>query len=124
MANCCLLIETLVSFQEGLATTNSGSKQAFDIFFKQNKDFEVKPTDNFYKNIRCGILHQGETCKGWLVVRTGEYKVSKKINADKFLKKLETSLISYREKLEIEDWDSEIWGNCRVKMCSIIKNCN
>jgi len=124
MANCCLLIETLISFQNGWPTTENKSAEAFKLFFTQNENFKIKESDNFYKNIRCGILHQGETYGGWMVVREGKYKEGKKINANEFLKKVDKSLMSHKEKLVKSDWDSEIWNNCRVKMRSIIKNCS
>lgn len=61
MANACLLIETSQSFKEGIGDSNGQSGKLFTNFFNENNNFEVFRDTNFYKGVRCGILHQGET---------------------------------------------------------------
>ncbi|CDN42956.1 hypothetical protein [Paenibacillus sp. P22] len=71
IALCCLLIETLFQFYKGLNETRRGygwqgmNKDAFKHFFRESEYFSPYISDNdadiFYKDIRCGILHQAQT---------------------------------------------------------------
>ena len=65
MAISCLMIEALESFHQGWKDTSEPGKgkSAFCFFFDTNdrfKDFRGF-SQQFYKNVRCGILHQAET---------------------------------------------------------------
>lgn len=124
MANACLLIETLQSFREGLGDSNGKSGSLFKNFFEANNNFEIFRSNNFYKDVRCGILHQGETTGGWKINRKKKTPLldDTNINANKFIKELEKSLRTYRVCLKKEAWDSETWDNLRTKMRTIIKN--
>lgn len=126
MANCCLCIETIQSFKNGWETTKEKGGDVFENFFKESLGLRLFVGKNFYKNIRCGVLHQGETTGGWRIRRSGDLLNlgNNTINSVMFLEEVEKVLKSYVEKLESAEWDSEIWDNCRVKMRSIIKNCN
>lgn len=128
MANCCLLIETLESFYRGWA--RSRNELNFLKFFTRENEFKEFATDDiptqFYKHIRCGILHQGETTGGWTINRTSTSlldKPNRSINAFSFASKLKKSLEAYRSELRANDWNSQLWKNLREKMKSIIKNC-
>ena len=46
---------------------------------------------DFYKNVRCGILHNGETKNNWKIIRSGKLfnEENKSINATEFLKYLD-----------------------------------
>ena len=60
-----LLMETLQAFKEGLETTERRSKQTFTNFLKDSPHFSKyfytdKLREKFYKEFRCGILHQAE----------------------------------------------------------------
>ena len=126
MASGCLLIETFESFYEGLGDTERGSKEMFKKFFEREKSLLGNfNSDKFYKNVRCGILHQAETTEGYKISRKGTLfnEKTKTINATKFLKQLEKCLEEYKKTLEEKEWDSEVWSNCRQKMECIIKNC-
>ncbi len=128
MANCCLLIETLESFKKGWGDSNRKSEQAFIDFLTTDKHFsELKSrAKDFYRHIRCGILHQGETTGGWTITRKGGNlfdRAQLKIDAFKFSERLKESLTDYATSLKNEQWDSELWDNCRVKMRKIINNC-
>ena len=128
MACCCLLIETLESFYRGLA--QSRNELNFLKFFTRDEEFKEFAIDDipsqFYKHIRCGILHQGETTGGWTINRKSAKlldKSNRKINASLFLKKLKQSLENYRETLKNSDWNSPVWENLRDKLKSVLKNC-
>lgn len=73
MAVSCLLIEALESFRQGWPDSNGKSQLAFCNFFDRNKNFHFIRgySQSFYRNVRCGILHQGETTGGWDIKRTG-----------------------------------------------------
>lgn len=128
MANCCLLIETLESFKNGWEDSNRKSESAFKKFFTSEQNFKVfeKINKEFYANVRCGILHQGETTAGYRINRseTDLYNPeTKTINAVLFAKQMKQSLQNYKKVLIEKEWDSEEWDNFRVKMRKIIENC-
>lgn len=128
MANCCLLIETLQSFKNGWGDSNRRSGQAFKQFFTTERNFSIFKSreQEFYVNIRCGILHQGETKGGWTVNRNGTNIFDDKtlvVDSVAFAKELETSLKNYSYNLKSAKWDSELWNNFRKKMRKIISNC-
>ena len=147
MANCCLLIETFISFQKlELVDTKYKSRECFGIFFTEYNSFsefaqdafnekgKLKTRDegggpnDFYDNVRCGILHLGETRNGWKITRKISSplfdETTKTINATKFSNRLKQVIKDYAEELENADWDSDIWKCFRVKMKAIIDNCS
>ena len=102
MALCCLMIETIESYRQGLPSTSKDDMEAleklpangtageyslqppfkncngkvFEEFFKcdsHKKFFPDVPGKSFYLNIRCGLLHQAQTKGGWLIGRKGKY---------------------------------------------------
>jgi hypothetical protein len=128
MANCCLLVETLQSFKNGWGDSDRKSGQAFKQFFTSEANFAAfkSKEQEFYVNIRCGILHQGETTGGWTVNRSGTNLFDDKnlvVDSVTFAKELETSLKNYSDNLKAAKWDSELWDNFRTKMRKIISNC-
>lgn len=127
MAVSCLMIEALESFYKGWPNSKNKSNLAFCNFFDRNDNFLFMRgySEDFYKNVRCGILHQGETTNGWHVRRDGQIldKSTKTINAKLFHDEVEQALFRYCEKLNTTDWDSEIWLNYRKKTKAICENC-
>ncbi len=127
MANCCLLIETFEAFYRGWKTTKHKSKDAFLKFFNRDSNFTEFSTgtlpQDFYYDIRCGILHQGETRNGWTITRKDPTSIAdKRINATIFLENLHQSLKDYKEELNIADWESERWTKAKKKIRSVIDN--
>lgn len=127
MAVCCLMIEALESFWRGWPNSNGKSELAFCSFFSRSdelKEFRAH-SQEFYKHIRCGILHQAETTGGWHILRKGVLFDSgtKTINATRFHSRLEKSLKAYCDALDKAAWDDDIWKNLRRKMDAICKNC-
>jgi hypothetical protein len=129
MAVSCLMIESLESFWQGWPNTKGKGKSehAFCSFFDRNANFAPfrGHAADFYKNVRCGILHQAETCRGWRIHRRGPLfdAVTKTINATAFHRQLRVSLASYRQALESSPWDSDIWVNFQKKMKAVCDNC-
>lgn len=130
IANCCLLIETYQCFRQGLNdTVRSGEgKRVFGEFFDTEPHFvALKGLGHaFYREVRCGILHQGETKKGWSISRKSSTlynPAQKEINANIFLKRMHETLSDYRSELKREAWNGVLWTNCRNKINFIIANC-
>ncbi|HPG47238.1 MAG TPA: hypothetical protein PKW76_16295 [bacterium] len=129
MASSCLLIETLSAFLEGDDQTPRGQgRHSFESFFHKANEYKNElhtfNNSNFYSNIRCGILHQGETYNGFKIRRTGDLhsQTDNAINATKFVELLDLFLQSYVDELKTSRWDSSIWDNCRIKLRHIIQN--
>lgn len=131
MALSCLMIEALESFRNGKESTKGESDATFTSFFKYAYDNNLKLgifhgiADDFYKGVRCGLLHQAETTDGWRIMRKGVLfdESSKIINANKFIEGIEEYLNFYCQELKKSDWNDKIWENLRNKMKAIIKNC-
>lgn len=130
MAVSCFVIETLQSFREGEANTERIGKKMFKNFFKDNQDYFPdfhKISKEFYKDIRCGILHQSETTNAWRILTGDKNKLldikGYSINAKLFLKSLDLSVKKYLDELKGSDFDSDIWKKAFVKLEDICKNC-
>jgi hypothetical protein len=146
MANCCLLIETYVSFIEvKYRKTENKSREVFGHFFTSEKRFgefsvgginakgliagakEGGIPNDFYFNVRCGILHNGETRNGWTITRKPTKPLfnaqNKEVNATKFANTLKLVLRDYVHKLNNENFEnSDIWGNFQNRLNDLIKN--
>ncbi len=128
MTNCCLLIEVIATYFEGAnETTKSGSETFKAVFKKANEysnELKIFENEHFYRNIRCGLLHQGETYGKFKIRRSGALlnKEHLTINAKLFCDKLKDFLNSYRQELMTAKWDSDIWDKCRIKLMHIINN--
>ena len=133
LASGCLMIETLQAFYEGKKQTPRGEGlECFKNFFQRQEKFFpgfveefVDPKDNFYTNIRCGILHQAETKRGYRILRNGPLldRRARTINATEFLKSLELCLDHYVTELRMAKSDSELWKCAIQKLNFIIDNC-
>ncbi len=127
MAICCLMIEALESFHQGWTSTNDKPKEAFEEFFKREPAFmELRGFERyFYKNVRCGILHQGETYNGWKIIRKGPLfnQSTRTLNAVKFLSAMKKILDDFCDELEKAEWGSTEWRNVIKKMEALCRNC-
>jgi len=107
----CLLIDTIQSFREGRIKGSEGSTaQAFLKFFRQSPALSVefssrRVIDDFFDAIRCGLMHDGETRKGWRVRRRHQTKVIETVPGgfvlyrDNFHKAVEAEFQTYLENL-------------------------
>ena len=129
MAICCLMIEALESFWQGLPNTRpkGASSGAFVSFFSRSNNLKQfgALAGEFYTHVRCGILHQAETTGGWKIRRKGILFDSNTltINASKFHEELGRCLDAYCYALEHEPLDSQLWIAFRRKMEAICANC-
>ncbi|MEX2498949.1 MAG: hypothetical protein WD397_08760 [Wenzhouxiangellaceae bacterium] len=72
-----LLMETIQAFKDGLETTDGKSKSVFIRFLEDSSHFSKYFTnkeqrEKFYKEFRCGILHQAEVQSSALVWSIGD----------------------------------------------------
>jgi hypothetical protein len=127
MAVACLMIEALESFRQGWPDTRNRSKEAFCLFFDAHDQFSPFRchSERFYYDVRCGILHQAETRGRWKIRRNGPLfdEADRAVNATSFMRDLGRVLKAYCRNLAQEDWDSDLWKNCRKKMDAICKAC-
>lgn len=128
MAVSCLLIETYETFRQGWSSSEKQSKAAFCYFFDREDLFAAfrGHAQDFYKNVRCGILHQGETGGGWRITRKSELPLfdgARTVNATKFHSQLQQVISNYRDALKVEPVTAGVWKNFREKMKATIKNC-
>jgi hypothetical protein len=129
----CLLLAALESFYQGWESTEKTktrpgrSKDAFRLFFSHQWRFKTFQghAEQFYKNVRCGILHQAETTGGWLIHRSGPLfdEDNLIVNATVFHRNLSGALDDYRRELIRSPWECLRWDNFRNKMKATIKNC-
>lgn len=131
MAICCLMIETLESFKQGVESTEGKGigKKMFKDFFNSEKVAFPGFCDiyrSFYSNIRCGILHQAETKKAWRILGSGLIldKTERTINARAFVIALENSLENYLNDLRTNTFGSQIWNFAITKLENICDNCS
>ena len=128
MTSCCLLIETIASYFEGINQTKKSGSEVFNFIFNKaneyNNDLKDFVNEPFYKNVRCALLHQGETYNKFKIRRDGILydRENKIINAKLFCDSLNQFLISYKKELCAEKWDGALWDNCRLKLRFIIQN--
>lgn len=126
MASSCLMIEALESFWQGWKKSPN-SALAFCQFFDRNDRFLPLRgfTQQFYVNVRCGIMHQGETTGGWHIRRDLDSLFDAEtltVDATHFLAELEGCLSDYRDKLKADQWDAEVWRQLRKKMKEVCGN--
>lgn len=119
----CLLTETIQSFYEGVTDSTGKSKQLFVNFLTNRVHFKnyfnQTQAEEFYKNFRCGILHQAQTSsdtKVWavgdLIRRTGKFvTVNRELYHDKIKQELTDYLFLLRSKS-----DTTLLKNFKDKM--------
>lgn len=124
LAIACLVIETLESFYQGRQDTKNVSIQMFRDFFARDTPLKVLAGGNdwFYKDIRCGILHQSESRGGWRVLRRGPILDAQKnaINATAILRALKEAVCQYAQQIQT---DKDLWKNFSKKMRAVCENC-
>lgn len=129
MAVSCLVIEALEAFRRGWESSHGKSELAFCSFFDREHEFQVFKgyAQPFYRNVRCGILHQAETTGGWTITlipgRPLFDPASLRINADEFHSALARALKAYSDGVAASEPAEEIWHDCVSKLKATIKNC-
>jgi len=70
-----LLIETLQQFREGITNGHGKSRDMVTRFLEGQRfqpEFDQKARNAYYSDIRCGLLHQAEAKRMWLIRRGQE----------------------------------------------------
>jgi len=129
MALSCLMIETYETFRQGWPSSDNKSALAFCRFFDREDlfhDFRGH-AQQFYKSVRCGILHQGETTGGWQITRASGKPLfdpgTRTVHATKFHALLAKVIDKYQEDLNANLLTSDIWKHFLTKMTAAIDNC-
>jgi hypothetical protein len=125
MAIGCLVIEALECFYEGKAHSKDASAKMFEASFQRPTGLEAfgqGPKNWFYKDIRCGVLHQAETVGGWRLRRSGKLLDTgeRVINAKRFVELLQHAVADYAAQLQT---DAALWRNFKKKMKAVCENC-
>jgi hypothetical protein len=149
MALCALLIETIQSYRDGLPTTDRGElghlkklksvPTAYQIpddlkvdgteefrrfFVRYRDDFPGIRPAAFYRKVRNGILHQGQTKGSWTLRKRGSIvcdPTNKIIYRDQFAQRLRLCFDRYLEELEAHAWNQPIWTNAARKIWWLIR---
>jgi hypothetical protein len=127
MALCCLLIETLESFYQGWARSPN-SELAFCSFFDRHRRFDDFRgySNDFYRNVRCGILHQGETTGGWTITRRKGHPLfdpsGPRVHATKFHQQLAACVDDYSKQLETRLITDDLWKRFFKKMDATVRS--
>jgi hypothetical protein len=129
LAISCLMVEALESFGNGWKNTSGKSEAAFCSFFHAHDEFkDLSPVSHdFYRAVRCGILHQAETTDNWRVHRESQLFAEKDgvrwVSGSEFGKGLRAVLDRYHDDLVNSDWNGAAWVNARKKFQAICRNC-
>lgn len=152
MSLCCLLIETFQCYREGCPTTSGkewkdlleverkesippgysltrvtreAAEAIFWNFFKEQKEFFPKVDGKeFYKNIRCGLLHQALTKNNWTINKTCATVCDpnkQEINRDLFAEALIRSFAAYLTELRSQSWGDTLWKNAATKIWWLVR---
>lgn len=127
MALSCLLMETLESFYQGWARSPD-SARAFCHFFDRHRRFDMFRgySQEFYKNVRCGILHQGETTGGWTITRKPRCPVfdpaGLSVHATKFHNQMAACVDEYSTQLAARPIENDLWTKFFKKMGATIRS--
>ena len=127
MASACLMIETMQAFYTGKKETKGKSRNSFKAFFERNGELFpglAAHEEAFFYDIRCGILHQAESRRGYRILRSGPLfdARAKTINAEAFLKALKRALAGYIVRLRGSK-EPAFWENAVNKVGFICDNC-
>jgi len=79
-----LLIEAIQQFKEGITDGHGKSKMLVKRFLEGERfqpDFDMNAREAFYTDIRCGLLHQAEAKKMWLI-RRNQSALLQKVEGD------------------------------------------
>jgi len=131
IANACLTIEAFMKILNpnkisDLSVRPISGKYHFIKFFKEFQLFESFKFlgAEFYNDVRCGILHNGETNGLWKINRKSDTPIfdGYNINANKFIKSVKESIqLKLNSYLNL-NFDSDEWKNLIISIERILQN--
>jgi hypothetical protein len=127
MAISCLMLEAFESLLQGRKRSIRPNVKAFIDFFDREPEFAALKGrgSEFFTNVRCGIVHQAETTKGWRILRSGQlFDGERTLNAAKFLRALRGVLNKHCDELKRINWGDKRWNAVRRKLGNICDNCH
>ncbi|MEK7995024.1 MAG: hypothetical protein AAB403_14555 [Planctomycetota bacterium] len=148
MALCSLLVESIQCCRDGLPSTNTrelrnlaqyapppiydvprserktGPAAFRDFFAHFSSLFPDLDGEEFYRNIRNGLLHQAQTKNRW-TIRVDSARLceptNRVINRDLFADRLRDAFEAYLTELRTSPRDSDIWRKARRKIWWLIR---
>jgi hypothetical protein len=84
----CLLAETIQQFMDGVTDGHKQSQKMIKKFLKGPRfqpDFDAEARKAFYLDIRCGLLHQAEAKRMWLIRRKQPALLTKVVNGQGYI---------------------------------------
>ena len=127
----CLLAETIQQFHDGVTNGHRQSEKLVKRFLEGSRfqpDFDAPARTAFYQDIRCGLLHQAEAKKMWLIRRKQPALLQKVasgqgyiVDVEQFHASVQGTLDDYL-KLLIEPASGPLRSNLWAKMdhiCSV-----
>ncbi len=148
---CCLLAETLQCYRIGIPSSHrhelknlheefisqfaiypqyqvpdtewpSEVGEVFRCFFAQNQAlFPGINGEDFYRNIRNGLLHQAQTKHGRRIGISGDLWSTDKLNRVKLREQLKTYFDSYLAELKSLERDTDVWDRARRKIWWLVQ---
>ena len=103
----CLLLETLVGFQEGHPTRKTRSAYVSLLTGSQHFSFDKDTALSFYENVRNGIIHDTETRRKWIIHKTEPRNKILEKDAEGNLV-LNRTMFHQALQAELNDWISRI----------------
>lgn len=126
LATDCMILENIQCFYEGKENSNRKSEKVFIRFLTQRDNFknhfDKKTSSIFFKDFRCGILHQLETYNNSKIWSIGKMvsivENNLIINRTEFHKNIKKEFYIYIQKLRTEN---NLRENFKTKMNFICK---
>lgn len=109
------MVESIECFRRGRPDSNRQRERMFCDFFQREAEFvDCRPVaHDFYKAVRCAILHQGETTGRWRVQQNGQLLEVQSgtnwVNALEFAWCVHRSLQAYCSQLEATPETGALW---------------
>lgn len=123
-----MLMETIQQFRDGITDGRGKSKALITKYLTHDRfqsEFSEMARASFFEDIRCGLLHQAEARKMWLIRRDQEFLLQEFPHGDgyivdikRFHEALKNSFKDYLLALQAPD-SSKLRTNLWVKMNSI-----
>lgn len=100
----------------------NGTKAFRRFFSRFRNEFDGMSGLKFYRNIRCGLLHQAQTKRGWAIaLNKPSLHEDKVLDRNRFASRLDVAFESYLAELSNRQWDTIVWRNARRKIWWLIR---
>jgi len=112
-----LILETIQQFREGLIDGHGESGRLVREFLKDVRfqpEFDHAARIAYYKDIRCGLLHQAEAKRMWLIRRGQTSLLSALPNKEGYI--IDVQLFHRRLQLSRDDYLSDIQAHANKKL--------